>query len=41
MSLKQEFGVEYETKISDLGVPRDYSVLETEGCWGTGRRRVN
>ena len=40
MFRKQEFGVELETKISDLCVPRDYRVLEVERCWGN-RTRVH
>jgi hypothetical protein len=34
MSGKKEFGVKYDTEVTDMGVPRDDGVLEAEWCWG-------
>ena len=33
VSGKKEFGVKYDIEVSDMGVPRDEGVLETEWCW--------
>jgi len=33
VSGKKEFGVKYDTEVSDMGVPRDEGVLEAEWCW--------
>jgi hypothetical protein len=35
MSGIKEFGVKYETEVTDLSLPRDDSVLEAEWCWGS------
>jgi hypothetical protein len=34
MSGEKEFGVKYDTEVTDMGVPRDD--LEAEWCWGDG-----
>jgi hypothetical protein len=34
MSGKKEFGVKYDTEVTDMGVPRDDGVLEAKWCWG-------
>jgi hypothetical protein len=33
VSGKKKFGVEFKTKITDMGSPRNDSVLEVEWCW--------
>jgi hypothetical protein len=34
MLSKQEFGVKYETEVTDLGLPRNGSMSEAEWCRG-------
>ena len=32
MSFKKKFGVEYDTEVTDMGVPRNEGVLEAKWC---------
>jgi hypothetical protein len=34
MSGKKEFGIKYESEVTDVSLPRDDIVLEAEWCWG-------
>ena len=33
MSRKQKLGMKEKAEISDLGIPRNYSVLAMKRCW--------
>jgi hypothetical protein len=37
---EKEFGVEYETEVTDMRVPRDNRILKRKGAGAAGRRIV-